>query len=120
MRKIRRKSGGISFLTAMICISCIVVGILCITKYANIAKQNTARATKRAEKNAEENAPIAEGIKTYLVGTMTATEIKNALVANGIEVSTPKVTAVAKLLVADGTVKVEKKVGDTKNYYTLA
>ena len=39
MRKIRRKSGGISFLTAMICISCIVVGILCITKYANIAKQ---------------------------------------------------------------------------------
>ena len=86
----------------------------------NIAKQNTARATKRAEKNAEENAPIAEGIKTYLVGTMTATEIKNALVANGITVSIPKVTAVAKLLVADGVVKVEKKVGDTKNYYTLA
>ena len=39
MRKVRRKTGGISFLTAMICISCVVVGILCITKYANIAKQ---------------------------------------------------------------------------------
>jgi len=39
LRKVRRKTGGISFLTAMICISCVVVGILCITKYANIAKQ---------------------------------------------------------------------------------
>lgn len=39
MRKVRRKTGGISFLTAMICILCVVVGILCITKYANIAKQ---------------------------------------------------------------------------------
>ncbi len=39
MRRVRRKTGGISFLTAMICICCVVVGILCITRYANIAKQ---------------------------------------------------------------------------------
>ena len=39
MRKLRRKTGGISFLTAMICIAFIVIGILCITKYANISKQ---------------------------------------------------------------------------------
>ena len=39
MRKVRRKTGGISFLTAMICIVCVVVGILCITKYANINRQ---------------------------------------------------------------------------------
>ena len=39
MRKVRRKTGGISFLTAMIFIGCVFVGILCITKYANIHKQ---------------------------------------------------------------------------------
>ncbi|MCQ2502557.1 MAG: septum formation initiator family protein [Saccharofermentans sp.] len=39
MRKLRRKSGGISFLTAMICICCVVIGILCLTKYANIHRQ---------------------------------------------------------------------------------
>ena len=39
MRKVRRKTGGISFLTAMICICCVVVDILCITRYANINKQ---------------------------------------------------------------------------------
>ena len=39
MRKVRRKTGGISFLTAMIMILCVVVGILCITKYANIHRQ---------------------------------------------------------------------------------
>ena len=39
MRKVRRKTGGISFLTAMICICCVVVGILCITRYANIHRQ---------------------------------------------------------------------------------
>lgn len=39
MRKVRRKTGGISFLTAMIFICCVFVGILCITKYANIHKQ---------------------------------------------------------------------------------
>lgn len=39
MRKLRRKSGGISFLTAMICIFCVVIGILCLTKYANIHRQ---------------------------------------------------------------------------------
>ncbi|MCR4557470.1 MAG: septum formation initiator family protein [Saccharofermentans sp.] len=39
MRKVRRKTGGISFLTAMICICFVVVGILCITRYANISKQ---------------------------------------------------------------------------------
>lgn len=39
MRKVRRRTGGISFLTAMIFICCVFVGILCITRYANIAKQ---------------------------------------------------------------------------------
>jgi cell division protein FtsB len=39
LRKVRRKTGGISFLTAMIFICCVFVGILCITKYANIHKQ---------------------------------------------------------------------------------
>ncbi len=39
MLRVKRKTGGFSFLTTMICIVCVVVGILCITKYANIAKQ---------------------------------------------------------------------------------
>ena len=39
MRKLRRKTGGISFLTAMICITCVVIGIVCLTKYANIHRQ---------------------------------------------------------------------------------
>ena len=39
MRKVRRKTGGISFITAMICITCIVIGIVCLTKYANIHRQ---------------------------------------------------------------------------------
>ena len=38
MRK-GRKTGGISFGTAMICIVFVVIGILCITRYANINKQ---------------------------------------------------------------------------------
>ena len=85
---------------------------------ANIAKTNSARAAKRAEKNAEENEPLKVAVLDILNGTMTATEIKDAIVANGGTISVPKVTAIAKLLVADGKVKVEKKVGDTKNYYT--
>lgn len=39
MRKIRRKSGGISFIAAMIYICFVVVAVLCLTKYANINKQ---------------------------------------------------------------------------------
>ena len=39
MRKVRRKTGGISFITAMICITFIVIGIVCLTKYANIHRQ---------------------------------------------------------------------------------
>lgn len=39
MRRIRRKTGGLSFLTTMIFIICVVVGILCVTKYANIHRQ---------------------------------------------------------------------------------
>jgi len=39
LRKLRRKTGGISFGTAMICIAFVVIGILCITRYANINKQ---------------------------------------------------------------------------------
>ena len=39
MLRVKRKTGGFSFLTTMICIVCVVVGILCITKYANIAMQ---------------------------------------------------------------------------------
>ena len=50
MRKVRRKTGGISFLTAMIFICCVFVGILCITRYANIHKQK--------ERLKEENASL--------------------------------------------------------------
>ena len=39
MRKVRHKTGGISFITAMICITFIVIGIVCLTKYANIHRQ---------------------------------------------------------------------------------
>ena len=56
MRKIRRKTGGISFLTAMICISCIVIGILCITKYANIAKQKERLLAENSSLIAESEA----------------------------------------------------------------
>lgn len=87
---------------------------------AGIDKVNSARAAKRAEKNAEENEPLKVAVLDVLNGTMTASEIKDAVVANGGTISTPKVTAIAKLLVGEGKVKVEKKVGDTKNYYTKA
>lgn len=50
MRKVRRKTRGISFLTAMICICCVVVGILCLTRYANIHRQK--------ERLIEENASL--------------------------------------------------------------
>ena len=56
MRKIRRKSGGISFLTAMICICCVVVGILCITRYANIAKQKERLKAENSELIAQSEA----------------------------------------------------------------
>jgi len=39
LRRIRRRTGGFSFLTTMIFIICVVVGILCVTKYANIHRQ---------------------------------------------------------------------------------
>ena len=39
MVKVRRKTHGISFLTAMICICFVVIGILCLTRYANIHRQ---------------------------------------------------------------------------------
>ena len=44
MRKIRRKSGGISFLTALIIIAFIVVAVMCITRFNNIMVQK-ARLT---------------------------------------------------------------------------
>lgn len=62
MRKIRRKSGGISFLTAMICISCIVIGILCITKYANIAKQKERLLAENASLKAQSES-LADDLK---------------------------------------------------------
>ena len=56
MRRVRRKTGGISFLTAMICICCVVVGILCITRYANIAKQKERLKAENAELIAQSEA----------------------------------------------------------------
>lgn len=56
MRKIRRKSGGISFLTAMICICFVVVGILCVTKYANIHKQKERLAAENSSLIAQSEA----------------------------------------------------------------
>ena len=49
MRKVRRKTGGISFLTAMIFICCVFVGILCVTRYANIHKQEERLKAENAE-----------------------------------------------------------------------
>ncbi len=49
MRKVRRKTGGISFLTAMIFICCVFVGILCVTRYANIHKQKERLKAENAE-----------------------------------------------------------------------
>lgn len=56
MRRVRRKTGGISFLTAMICICCVVVGILCITRYANIAKQKERLKAENSELIAQSEA----------------------------------------------------------------
>ena len=56
MRRVRHKTGGISFLTAMICICCVVVGILCITRYANIAKQKERLKAENAELIAQSEA----------------------------------------------------------------
>ena len=56
MRRVRRKTGGISFLTAMICICCVVVGILCITRYANIAKQKERLKSENSELIAQSEA----------------------------------------------------------------
>ena len=39
MRRIKRKSGGISFLTAIIFIAFIVVAVMCITRFNNIMVQ---------------------------------------------------------------------------------
>ena len=39
MRRIRRRSGGISFLTAIIFIAFIVVAVMCITRFNNIMVQ---------------------------------------------------------------------------------
>lgn len=40
MIKVRRKkTGGISFMTAMLCICFVVIAILCITRFSNIIKQ---------------------------------------------------------------------------------
>ena len=56
MRRVRRKTGGISFVTAMICICCVVVGILCITRYANIAKQKERLKAENSELIAQSEA----------------------------------------------------------------
>lgn len=40
MRKFKhKKTGGISFMTAMLCICFVVVFILCVTRFSNIIKQ---------------------------------------------------------------------------------
>ena len=85
---------------------------------ASIDSQNEARKVKRAEKNAEADAPIAEGILDVVEGEMTAKQIADALATNGIAVSVPRVTAVAKVLVGKGDLKRVQKIGDAKNYYT--
>ena len=62
MRKLRRKTGGISFLTAMICIAFVVIGILCITKYANINKQKERLMAENASLVAQSEA-LSEKLK---------------------------------------------------------
>lgn len=40
MRKYKhKKTGGISFMTAMLCIAFVVIAILCVTRFSNIIKQ---------------------------------------------------------------------------------
>lgn len=56
MRKVRRKTGGISFITAMICITCIVIGIVCLTKYANIHRQKERLVAENASLVAQSEA----------------------------------------------------------------
>jgi len=62
VRKLRRKTGGISFLTAMICIAFVVIGILCITKYANINKQKERLMAENASLVAQSEA-LSEKLK---------------------------------------------------------
>ncbi|WP_034449746.1 FtsB family cell division protein [Butyrivibrio sp. AE2032] len=56
MRKVRRKSGGISFLTALICILCVVVGILCLTRYINMHRQKERLLAENASLIAQSEA----------------------------------------------------------------
>lgn len=56
LRKVRRKSGGISFLTALICILCVVVGILCLTRYINMHRQKERLLAENASLIAQSEA----------------------------------------------------------------
>ncbi|MBO4460565.1 MAG: septum formation initiator family protein [Clostridiales bacterium] len=53
MRKIHRKSGGISFLTAMIFIAFIVVAVLCITRFNNIMIQKQRLTSENSSLKAQ-------------------------------------------------------------------
>lgn len=53
MRKIHRKSGGISFLTAMIFIAFIVVAVLCITRFNNIMIQKQRLSSENSSLKAQ-------------------------------------------------------------------
>ena len=62
MRRVKRKTGGFSFLTTMILIVCVVVGILCITKYANIAKQKERLLAENSSLKAQSES-LADDLK---------------------------------------------------------
>ena len=53
MRKIHRKSGGISFLTAMIFIAFIVVAVMCITRFNNIVIQKQRLSSENSSLKAQ-------------------------------------------------------------------
>ena len=62
MRKIRRHSGGRNFLTAMLCISFLLVVIMCVTKYHNINRQKERLLAENASLIAQSEA-LSEKLK---------------------------------------------------------
>ncbi|MBO4408369.1 MAG: cell division protein FtsL [Clostridiales bacterium] len=53
MKHKRRKSGGISFMTALICIAFVVVAVLCVTRFNNIIVQHERLTEEKARLDAE-------------------------------------------------------------------
>lgn len=54
MRRIRHKSKGISFMSALLCIAFVVVAVLCVTRFNNIHQQRQRLLAEKAQLETQE------------------------------------------------------------------